>query len=91
MTRGPLSPGDDFAEIIVGHTDDGHVDHVAVKSQHVLDLLRVHIDSARADDERLAVGQEQVAVLVDPSQVARLFHVDWYGCWTARVSSGAVK
>ena len=40
-------------------------------NEQVLDLLRVDVDPAGDDHEALAVGEEQIAVLVDPADVAQ--------------------
>ena len=50
--------------------DDGDVVHRGVPDQHVLDLARVDVHAARDDHVRHAVGEEQVALVVDVADVA---------------------
>ena len=59
-----------LTELPVGEPDHRNIDHIGVQCQAVLDLLRVDVDSARDDRERLAVPQEQVPVLVHEADVA---------------------
>ena len=59
-----------LALVLVGDADDGGVEHLVVGDQEVLGLLRVDVHAARDDHVRLAVGEEQVAVLVDVADVA---------------------
>ena len=56
--------------LVVGYADHGDVEHRRVQAEQVLDLLRIDVHAAADDHERLAVGQEQVAVLVDVAEVA---------------------
>src|SRR6185437_11307991 len=54
----------------VGHADDRDVVDGRVQREHVLGFLRVDVDAAGDDRERLAVGEEQEAVLVEVADVA---------------------
>lgn len=53
-----------LAEVGIGGAEDGDVRHLRVAGENVLRLLGVDVDPARDDGERLAVGEEQVALLV---------------------------
>src|SRR6516162_3481865 len=54
----------------VGHADDRDVVDGRVQRERVLGFLRVDVDAAGDDRERLAVGEEQEAVLVEVADVA---------------------
>src|ERR1700749_4564349 len=54
----------------VGNPDHRDVVDGRVQREHVLGLLRVDIDAAGDDRERLAVGEEQEAVLIEVADVA---------------------
>ena len=56
--------------VVVGHADHGDVEHRRVQAEQVLDLLRVDVHAAADDHERLAVGEEQVALVVEVAEVA---------------------
>ena len=56
--------------LLVGHADDGDVGDRRVEDEHVLDLLRVDVHPAGDDRERLAVGEEQIPLLVEVADVA---------------------
>jgi hypothetical protein len=59
-----------FAEVLVGHAEHGHVEHLGVHGEHVLGLLGVDVHAAGDDHVRLAVGEVEEAVLVDVADVA---------------------
>ena len=46
------------------------VEDLGVQGEHVLDLLRVDVHPAGDDHEGLAVGEEQVAVVVEVADIA---------------------
>src|SRR5215207_2920801 len=58
-----------LAHVLVGDADDRDVEDLRVHGQTVLDLLRVDVRAAGDDHEGLAVGEVQVAVLVDVAEV----------------------
>ncbi|CDZ91665.1 hypothetical protein RHRU231_860046 [Rhodococcus ruber] len=60
---------DRFAHLGVGHADHRDVEHLGVQGECVLDLLRVDVDPAGDDGEHGPVGEEEVAVLVEISDV----------------------
>ena len=62
--------GDRLPHLRVGHADDRDIVDRRVQREHVLGLLRVDVDPAGDDRERLAVGEEQEAVLVEVADVA---------------------
>src|SRR5579872_2040605 len=55
---------------IVGNTEAHRVDHVVVGDQGRLDLGRVDVHAPGDDEVAAAVGQEQVAVVVEVAEVA---------------------
>ena len=59
-----------LAELVVRDAEHGDVGDLRVRDQHVLGLLRVDVDAARDDHVGLAVGQVEVAVLVEVADVA---------------------
>ena len=76
-SSGPASPAQlhdgphGLSHVGMGDADDGDVGHRRVHHEHVLDLAGVHVDAARDDHVRHPVGEVEVAVLVDPSDVAQ--------------------
>src|SRR5580704_13114871 len=62
--------GHRLAHLRVGDANDRDIVDGRVQRQHVLGLLRVDVDTAGDDRERLAVGEEQEAVLVQVADVA---------------------
>src|SRR5260370_23250950 len=60
-----------LAEIGVGHTEHRAIHHLGMVDQKVLAFLRVDVDPARDDHERLAVGQVQEAVAIDVAHFAK--------------------
>src|SRR5580698_1456262 len=60
-----------FAELLVGHADDGDVGDLRVRDEQVLGLLRIDVHAARDDHERLAVGEIEIALGVEPAYVAQ--------------------
>src|SRR5713226_1830701 len=62
--------GDRLAHLGVGNADDRDVVDGRVEREHVLGLLRVDVDAAGDNRERLAVGEEQEAVAVEVADVA---------------------
>jgi hypothetical protein len=54
-----------------------------VQREHVLGFLRVDVDAAGDDRERLAVGEEQEAVLVEVADVAEGGPVGVVPVWPA--------
>ena len=80
----------------LGTPNTAHVDHLGVDDQQVLGLLRVDVHAAGDDHVRLAVGEVEVAVLVDVADVAErrpaaarcaisavFFGSLWYSNWRA--------
>jgi hypothetical protein len=71
---GPVGGLDDrhdlLAHLLVRRADHRHVGDLGMADQQVLDLLRIDVHAAGDDHEALAVGEEQIAVLVDPADVA---------------------
>ena len=61
---------DDLAPLVVGHADDTGVADRRVPEQHRLDLGRIDVHAAADDEVGAAVGEEEVAVLVDVADVA---------------------
>ena len=59
-----------FAHVVVRYADDSDIGNGRVADQTVLDLLWVDVDSAGDDHEGLAVGEKEVAVLIDVADVA---------------------
>ena len=59
-----------FAEVVVGDAEHGDVHHLRVGDEQVLGFLRIDVHAAADDHERLAVGQEQEAVVVEVADVA---------------------
>ncbi len=55
----------------VGNADHRDIVHLRVQGETALDFLRVDVDPTGDDGERLAVGQEQVTVIVDVTDVDR--------------------
>ncbi|MNE23155.1 hypothetical protein D3C80_1163980 [compost metagenome] len=60
-----------LAHLGTGRADHSGVGHLRMLDQQVLDLLRIDVHPARDDHEALAVGQEQIAVLVQPPDIAQ--------------------
>ena len=58
-----------LAHLGLGDAEDGDVGHGGVQHQDVLDLLGVDVDAARHDHEQLAVGQIEVALVVEVADV----------------------
>ncbi len=58
-----------LAHLRLGDAEDGHVGHRGVQHEDVLDLLGVDVHAARHDHEQLAVGQVQVALVVEVADV----------------------
>ena len=63
--------GDLLAHVGVGRADDGDVVDGGVHDEHVLDLARVDVHAAADDHVRGPVGEVEVAVVVDPADVAQ--------------------
>ena len=59
-----------LAPLVVGHPEDGRVEHLGVAVQHVLDLGRVDVDARRDDHVALAVADVVEAVRVHVGHVA---------------------
>ena len=59
-----------FAELLVRHAEHRHVQHLGVRDQQVLGLLRIDVHAAGDDHVRLAIGQVQVAFRVHMADVA---------------------
>ncbi len=59
-----------LAPLVVGHPEDGGVEHLRVTVQHVLDLGRVDVDARRDDHVALAVADVVEAVRVHVGHVA---------------------
>src|SRR5579872_7486103 len=62
--------GDLLAERLVRHADHGGLGDRGMLVEHLLDLARVDVVAAADDQVLLAVHDVEVAVLVDPGQVA---------------------
>ena len=60
----------DLAPFVVGHADHADVADRRMAEQHRLDLGRIDVDAAADDEVRAAVGEEEVAVVVDVADVA---------------------
>ena len=68
---GELHDGPDgLAQVGIGHADDGDVGDRRVPDEDVLDLPRVDVHAAGDDHVRDPVGEVEVALLVDPADVA---------------------
>ena len=61
---------DDLAPFVVGDAHDADVADRGMAEQHRFDLGRVDVDAAADDQVRAAVGEEEVAVVVDVADVA---------------------
>ena len=61
---------EDLAPLVVGHAEDGAVDDVGVLVEAILDLARIDVHAARDHHVALAVGEVEVAVLVEVAGVA---------------------
>ena len=59
-----------LAPLVVGHADGGGVADRGVLEQHRVDLGRVDVHAAGDDEVGGAVGEEQVAVVVEVADVA---------------------
>src|SRR6478735_6311817 len=59
-----------FAEFRVGDAEHGTIAHAVHSDQYVLDLCGIDVDSAGDHHVALAVAQEQIAVLVEVTDVA---------------------
>ena len=59
-----------FAHFGVRYADHRDVENLRVQGEGVLDLLRIDVDPTGDDHEALAIRQEQIAVLVEVSDVA---------------------
>src|SRR6266480_1288190 len=60
---------EDLAPAVVGHAEHGAVDHVGMLMEGILDLAWIDVHSPRDDHVALAVGEEEVAVLVQVAGV----------------------
>ena len=61
---------DVLAELVVGQAHDRGLHDVGVLVEHLLDLARVDVEAAADDHLLLAVDDEEIAVVVDPGQIA---------------------
>ena len=61
-----------LAEVVVGHAEHRDVGHRGWMHEHVLGLLRVDVHAAADDREALAVGEVEVAVVVEVADVAEV-------------------
>ena len=61
---------DFFAEIVIGHAEDGDVDDLGMADDHVLGLLGVDVHPTGDDHVRLAVGEEDEVVVGEVADVA---------------------
>src|SRR5436853_449855 len=61
---------DPLAQSLVGQADGGHVEDGGVLGEHVLHLLGGDVLPAADDDVLLAVGDREVAVAIQPADVA---------------------
>src|SRR4051794_16290777 len=59
-----------LAELVVGEAGECRLDDVGVLVDHLLDLARVDVEPAADDHLLLAVGDEEVALVVDAREVA---------------------
>ena len=59
-----------LAHLGIGDAEHRDVVHLRVFDQQVLGFLRIDVHAARHDHERLAVGEEQVALVVEIAHVA---------------------
>src|SRR5438552_967253 len=63
--------GDDpLTHLLVGHADHRDVEHVGMGDDDVLDLARVDIDAPGDHEVGAAVGDVEIAVVVEPAVVA---------------------
>ena len=60
----------DLAPLVVGHADHADVADRGMAEQHRLDLGRIDVHAAGDDEVGAAVGEEEVAVVVDVADVA---------------------
>ena len=68
---GDLHDGLDlFSHLGIGDADHRDGMNRGVHGQRVLDLLRIDVHPAQDDHERAAVGEVEIALLVDPADVA---------------------
>src|SRR5688572_994861 len=59
-----------LARVLVGHADRGALEHAGVHGQHLLDLVRVHVEARDQDHVLLAVDDADEALLVHDADVA---------------------
>ena len=59
-----------LAEVGVGHADDGGVGHGRMVEEDVLRLPGIDVDAPADDQVAVPVGEEEVAVVVEPADVA---------------------
>src|SRR5215510_9128084 len=59
-----------LTELVVGNADDSDVLHVGVPEDRGLDLGRVDIDAAGDDHVLGAIGDEEIAVIIELADVA---------------------
>src|SRR5206468_606212 len=62
--------GDLLAEIRVGHSEGGCVNHLRTSEQNVIHFLRRHLLAASVDDVLRAAGQVQMTVGIEVSEIA---------------------
>ena len=68
---GELHDGaDPLARVRIGHADDGDVGHLGVRVEEVLHLLGRDVLTLADDDVLEPTGDDEVAALVEPTQVA---------------------
>ena len=61
---------DEFAPLVVGHTNDGDLGHGRMGEDHVLHLNGAHVLAARDDDVLAPITDDNVVGVVDGSAVA---------------------
>src|SRR5687767_3455588 len=59
-----------LARMLVGHADRGALEHAGMHRQHLLDLVRVHVEARHQDHVLLAVDDAHEALLVHDADVA---------------------
>ena len=60
-----------LSHFLVGDAHHGHIGHLGVHDQDVLDLLGIDVDAAADDHEGGPVGQVKVALVIDVAHIAK--------------------
>ena len=71
LLRGFLETSNFLAHFRMRHANHGSVSNFRVHDQQIFGLLGIDIDPAGNDHEALAVGQEEIAILVDMTNITK--------------------